>query len=413
MFTLSNALKNQRRHPIKALLYLLICLIATLTVTIYMAGIDRTAAQLAATPAAMPVTARVANLDGSRYSGLQIKEITVNGLQNSELVRDLELAVILNGGVGYFDPIDYKGNLHIGVIGVNSFDVLHGISPDAITWHSGYDADFLLGTESACIVDELFMRMHNWKVGDIVPLNIYYFKYEGTGAIVYEPLALADILIVGTADMSMALTNGASINNVVLPLEYVRELFHDDGLEMLSSSAAFGVSDPSRLNEFKTEMKKLLLFEMVTDGSAAFSVMANIGTALLVNDAAFISAATRLQESLTLLRAFLPLLVIVLAAIGYFVAYLMIQNRREEYAVLRLLGLGAGKSVLLFFTEAAILTIAGGLIGGVVSVAFKLCELQTGAIVFAISSLCFFLGSLLSLWRLSRTNVMLALAQSE
>ena len=413
MFTLSNALKNQRRHPIKSLLYLFICLIATLTMTIYMAGIDRTEAQLDATPAAMPVTARVANLDGSRYSGLQIKELTVNGLQSSEHVRDLELEVMLIGGVGDFAPQMSRANLYIGISGVNSFEMLDELEPDSVTWHSGYDAEALRGSEAVCFIDDFMMRMHGWTAGDVIPLNIYYYKYEGTGAVVYEPLALVDILVVGTTDMSMSQTNSAISSNIVLPFEYARKLFHELGLEMLSSSASFGVRDPSLLNEFKTEMKKLLLFEVVTDGSASFSIMANIGTALLVNDATFISAATRLQESLTLLRAFLPLLVIVLAAIGYFVAYLMIQNRREEYAVLRLLGLGAGKGMLLFFTETAILTLTGGLIGGVASVAYKFCELETSVLVFVISSLCFMLGSLISLWRLSRTNVMLALTQSE
>jgi ABC-type antimicrobial peptide transport system permease subunit len=143
------------------------------------------------------------------------------------------------------------------------------------------------------------------------------------------------------------------------------------------------------------------------------AVLTNQGAALMVNDAAFIGAATKLQESLFLLRGFLPLLAAALAAVGYFVSYLMIQTRREEYAVLRLLGMGRRGAMGLYFTETAALTFGGSLLGVLISAAFGIGGAGVGVRVFFMFFVCFTLGGVIALWRLGRTNVMLALAQAE
>jgi ABC-type antimicrobial peptide transport system permease subunit len=172
------------------------------------------------------------------------------------------------------------------------------------------------------------------------------------------------------------------------------------------------VRDAALLNGFKEDMARLNLRSVSSSSDVALAVAANQGTALMLNDATFISAATRLQESLSLLRGFLPLLAAALAAIGYFVSYLMIQTRSEEYAVFRLLGLGKGKSMALYFAEIAALTLGGSLIGVLISAAAGIGGIGVGAQVFLLFSVCFSLGGAIALWRLGRTNVMLALTQN-
>jgi ABC-type antimicrobial peptide transport system permease subunit len=88
----------------------------------------------------------------------------------------------------------------------------------------------------------------------------------------------------------------------------------------------------------------------------------------------------------------------VLAAIGYLVASLMIQTRREEYAVLRILGMSKWQSMYLYFTEMAALTLGGSLVGALVSTAFGIGGLRTGIRMFILFSLCFLLGSVLALY---------------
>ncbi len=405
MFTLSNALKNVRRHLRKSILYFLICVVAVLTLQIYIAGIDRNEVQLFQLPDALPISATVANLDGSSFTGLQIREQTVDGLQSSNYVRDLQLTVSLQTGVDDFPGV-YAENQRLSVEGANTLAALEGLEPDAVTWLPSYGPDFLGGDEAVCVASSMVMGISGWSLGDSIPLDLYNFRFDNSGAVFYDELGLMEARIVGVADLNMA----ATAPTFVIPFETARAAFRNHGVEFTASSATFYVRAPLKLNDFKAEMKTLLLYQAVTDGSAAMSVLANQGVSLLVNDAAFISAATRLQETLSLLRGFLPLIAVVLAAVGYLVAYLMIQNRREEFAVLRMLGLSKGAGMGLYFTEMAILTLSGSLLGVVISTAFGIGGFDVGVLMFFLS---FMLGSVIALIRLGRTNVMLALAQPD
>jgi hypothetical protein len=410
VFAVSSALKNLRRYARRSALYALVCAAAVLTLQGYAAGIGRGAAQLAALPDAMPVSARAASLDGSRFDGLQIPETVADGLIASEHVTGLRLTVLMGGYIGA-SPEDYLENQLSGyVAGANGFAALEGLPPDAVEWLSGYDGTFLQGREAACIADAALMARYGWRVGDVIPLNPIRFEYLDRGGLSYHETARLDTRIVGAANLSSALASPAGI---VLPFETVRALFHRLDAKFSASSASFFVRDAARLNEFKAEMKELGLKSVVTDGSAAVAVMMNAGAALMVNDAAFISAATRLREALSLLRGFLPAIALALAAIGYFAAYLMIQSRREEYAVLRLLGMSRRGCMALYFTDMAALTLGGSVLGALLSIALGIGGLGAGALVSALFSVCFTLGGVLALARLGRVNVMLALARAE
>ncbi|SHH84810.1 FtsX-like permease family protein [Sporobacter termitidis DSM 10068] len=411
MFTFSNALKSICRHSRKSALYFLICVIAVLTLQIYMAGIDKTEKQLLQLPAAIPISASVASLDGTRFDGLQIQETTVDGLLHSAHVRDLQLTVLLRCGIGDFSPKELRKYAIWGAIGTNTTAALEGLETDSVTWLPGYGPDVLTGAEAVCLMDSHLMEINGWTLGDTVPLNLYYYLYGSRGTVSYEPVELVETRIVGAADLRSAVTNNSA--DVVIPFEYGRAVFHNQGIAFHASSASFYVRDALALNTFKAEMKTLSLSQVSSSGDAAIMVLANQGAALLVNDAAFISSATRLQESLSLLKGFFPLLAAVLAAIGYFVAYLMIQNRREEYAVHRLLGMSRRKSMGLYFTEITALTLSGSLFGVFLATAFSGGSFSAGVTVFLLFSLCFMLGSFIALLRLGRTNVMLALAQPE
>jgi hypothetical protein len=411
MFTISTALKNIRRYPRKSALYFLICAVSVLTLQTYMAGIDRTEKQLLRLPDGIPISARVSNLDGSKYSGLQIQELTVDGLINSSYVRDLQLTAWLIGWVGSLRT-DTNDFIFGHISGINTLAALEGLEPDSITWVPGYDAGFVNGDEMVCLMDTKTMERFGLTLGDSVPMGMGYYEYQSNGSVISYSLNVDDeTRIVGTADLNAVVSSVLDMR-VVIPFTTAREVFHRNGTEFSATAASFYVQDALRLNDFKKEMEAINLNNISLSGDVSMMVLANQGTALMLNDSAFISAATRLQESLSLLRGFLPLLAAALAAIGYFVSYLMIQTRSGEYAVLRLLGLGKRKSMALYFTEIAALTLGGSLLGVLISSAAGLGGIGVGVRVFLLFSVCFMLGGAIALWRLGRTNVMLALTQS-
>jgi hypothetical protein len=66
----------------------------------------------------------------------------------------------------------------------------------------------------------------------------------------------------------------------------------------------------------------------------------------------------------------------------------------------------------LYFAEIAALTLGGSLLGVLISTAAGIGGISVGIQVFALFSVCFSLGGIIALWRLGRTNVMLALTQN-
>jgi hypothetical protein len=410
MFVFPNAAKNIRRYYRNSILFFLICVIAALTFEVYIAGVDRTEKQLLRLPSAMPIEARVSSLDGARFDGLQIEEKTVDGLQVSSHVRDLKLTASLRGGIGEYSP-DVQGKFLIwNVVGINAIDALEGLEVGAIKWLPGYGPNVFSGDETACVLDSTVMGIYGWSLGDSVPLNMHYYRYENFGAVTFVPLELTDIRIVGVAEPDTP----ATALSFIIPFETVRAIYHRQGVSFRAASASFYVRDALLLNEFKEEMKTYRLTDLsAVTGNISAMLLSNQGTSLIVNDAAFISAATRLRETLSLLKGFLPLLAAALATIGYFIAYLIVQSRREEYARYRLLGSSRLKSMGIYFTEIASLTLSGCLIAILISTAAGIGDSGTGVRVLCLFSVCYIGGSIIALLRLGRTNLMLVLSQAE
>ena len=427
MFILQNAARSIKRQPKKAALYFIVCAVATLTLQIYIADVDRTQRQLDSLPDAMPVTARVASLDGSWFDALQISEKTIDGLQGSAFVEDLRMSVYFLIGFAekgmavneyvpyeeyyeeYVIPKELWNNiLFRDSIGINCLEAYPMLPPESIAWLPGYGSDMFATDEKVCVIRKDFMDEMGYSLGDDILIEAARVRYGQYGGSDYENLYHTELLrIVGVADTTEALF-------VAVPFETVRTFYANRaGIRFAAASASFAVSDSLRLNEFKEEMLGIQLEPASSDDRNATRIMANQGTSLLVDDATFISAATRLQEKLSLIRAFFPLLAATLVIVGYLVAYLAIQSRREEFALYRLLGLGKASGFCLFFAEIAALTIGGSIVGALISSAAGFGGIGIVAAVFALFSACFLLGATIALLRLCRTNVMLALAKND
>ena len=130
-------------------------------------------------------------------------------------------------------------------------------------------------------------------------------------------------------------------------------------------------------------------------------------------DESFIRSAETLSKNLALLRGMLPFLVVIVFFIGYLCSYLSLQSRREEYALLRSLGTGRGRSFLLLFGETALAVAAACLSGSLLSAAF----LRPAPGVLALSGATFFLaflsGAAMAILALHRLSVMELLTRKD
>lgn len=400
--------RNVSRHKYKSILHVLIGVLIVLILDIYAGNMDSTEKELVRLPERIPVFARISSLNGSMRECLTIREDRVMGVRESEYVKDPIFTVRLKFGFGSFTPEEYRENLvHYGR-GMNGVAEILGLEREKITFLEGVDEGVLETAQKVCLMEESLLEERGLQPGDEVMLTTYYYRCALEGSEVFiEPLVTDTYKIVGS------IKNGDYQGEwmppeVVLPLDCVREAYHSQGIEFFADSGSFVVEDPFQLNALKAQMYDEVKFLPVfTRAQYRYD-----GNALTIMDEAFIRAAETLTKNLSLLRGMLPFVVAIIVFIGYLCSYLSLQSRQEEYALMRSIGTGRGRSFLLLLGETVVLAAFACVIGSIGAAAL----FGTAAGVLALSGVLFFLtflsGTAAALLSMHRLSVVQALTKS-
>lgn len=395
------------RHKVKSLLTILMDMLVVFLLHTYLSNIANNEKQLAMLPEAIPVNAYVTTADGSRQSGIFIKDSLVQGLLDSAYVDRLKMDVRLKAGIDQVIPGEWH-TLNLFLDGVNCIEAMGGIKESDVVWNTGEDASILQGDEAKCIVSKELFDRKGWKLGDKVTLCqwYYYRKDERYSELFADPLQTVEYEIAGYADMLDRWDDQFVVPpDVIVPFHAVRNSYAEEGIPFYASSAAFQVSDALSLNAFKQEMKDLG-FRSVVHTELDQSVN---GVALNVNDAAFISTAERLRQVIDTVRAFFPFLLILIVGVGYLITLLLLQSRKKEMALLRSIGLNRYKCFRVFFVDQLTLVITGVVAGSVLSVLIQGNYGGSSALAGGLVGICYMAGNSLALWRLLGVRVMEAL----
>lgn len=401
-FFMRQTARNIARQRKKSILHILIGVLTVLILDIYAGNMDSTEKQLADLPNVLEVTARISTLNGSQREGMTIREDRMMGVRESEYVKDPVFTVRLKFGFGAFTVEEYKENLNHYGMGMNAPEGVSGMKREEITWLDGVDVDILETTEKVCILDAALLEERDLRLGDDVMLTIFYYRYALEGSEIFiEPLVTDTYRIVGSMQIGDFQGNWVP-PEVILPLDYMREAYYSQGIDFYADSGCFVVKDPFQLNALKAQMHDEVKFLSVITRAKPRTD----GNALTIMDEAFIRSAETLSKNLALLRGMLPFLVAIVIFIGYLCSYLSLQGRREEYALLRSLGTGRGRSFFLLFGETALVEAAACLLGSLLAAVF----LRPAPGVLVLSGTAFFLaflsGAAMAILALHRLSVM-------
>lgn len=408
-FFIRQTARNIVRHRKKSILHILIGVLTVLILDVYAGNMDSTEKELVHLPEALEVTARISTLNGSQREGMTIREDRMMGVRESAYVKDPVFTVRLKFGFGAFTVEEYKGNLNHYGMGMNAPEGVSGMKREEITFLSGVDETVLETAQKVCILDEALMEERGLHLGDDVMLTLFYYRYAIEGSEIFiEPLTTDTYKIVGS--MQIGDYQGSWVPpEVIFPLDYMREAYHSQGIEFFADSGSFVVKDPFQLNALKAQMYDEVKFLSVITRAKNRTD----GNALTIMDEAFIRSAETLAKNLALLRGMLPFLAVIVIFIGYLCSYLSLQSRREEYALMRSLGTGRGRSFFLLFGETALVAAAACLAGSLAAALF----LRTGAGVLALSGTMFFLaflsGAAMAVLLLHRISVMEMLTKKD
>lgn len=127
---------------------------------------------------------------------------------------------------------------------------------------------------------------------------------------------------------------------------------------------------------------------------------------LIVHDEAYLATLEEIESNLDMLRILLPVLMVLIGAIGCFASYMTTRSRQKEFAVMRCLGMKQGKIFSLVIFEQTLLALLGGALG----VGFGWVidgSLEAGALVKAGAVIAVFLaGASVAAIRVTGVNVM-------
>lgn len=396
------------RHKVKSLLTILMDMLVVFLLHTYLSNIANNEQQLAMLPEAIPVNAYVTTADGSRQTGIFIRDKLVQGLLDSAYVDKLQIDVRLKAGVDRVIPGQWH-TLDLYLEGVNCVEALGCIKESDVVWNTGEDASFLQGTEAKCIVSKKLFDRRGWKLGDKVTLCewYYYREDESSPELFANPLQTVECEIAGYVDMTGKWDERFVVPpDVIVPFHAVRKSYAEEGIPFFASSASFVLSDALCMNAFKQEMKDLgfrSIAPTVPDNSLN-------GVALHVNDAAFIRTAEHLRQVIDTVRAFFPFLLLLIVGVGYLITLLLLQSRKNEMALLRSIGLNRRKCFRVFFVDQLTLVITGVVAGSVLSVLIQGNYGGNSVLAGGLVGVCYLAGNSLALWKLLGVSVMEALS---
>ncbi len=373
----------------------------------------------------------VVSLDGRYYSGLFLSAGTVRTLLETEGVDDVSVSF----GCRYWLDEDMPP-FRDGVYGrehrqewINEQPELVALNALAaakefyyadpnVTWLAGRDESVLADTyvkplylRSGAKAEEtaipavcctVFLEAHGLALGDTFPCSVQYetlggypreiplllqavgsyVQQEGK-ANVYVPLCLhapAELLTGGDAPEGIDEAQFARMENV-----------------LTFRTCRFYVASARELDAVRQRLRE-----------KNFSVVGRMlgdRTTLLLRDAAFLKFTENMERNIAMGRVMSAGISMLIVLLGFIISWLMIYSRRREFALMR--GFGAKKRRVFasFFTEQAILSLTGCLIG--CAALFRLyAGGLTQPLAVAAYLVCYLLGTAVSVLMIGKTDLM-------
>ena len=243
-----------------------------------------------------------------------------------------------------------------------------------IIWQEGYDITALEGDARVCLAP----RSLELELGETVtlPLGGEYRKLH------------MDLTVVGLYGKEYR--SADELDVYYCPLAAMEDFLRENQQEITYNILEMELQKLDRLGDFKTQMTELGLEK----GSAR----------LTVNDALLQQVTAKFRQHIRLLNTLLPVLLTIVAGIGFGLSFLLLRGRKREAAVLRSLGTRRMQVFGMFLSETTLQALLGTLLGG------GLAWAALGKTAFQLQYLslvlcCFLLGGAAAVWQLAKANV--------
>lgn len=393
---------NIRRHRARSILNAAISMMAVAVLVFYFGTLQSTHRQFEELPEAIPVRGTFMNATGKLKNGLLVRPQVLDMVYHSPYIWKIQETAEL---AGHIAASGSGTDTEVQVVGVNCPETVSEYGEGAVSWAKGWDWDRFLESEHVCIAGKTFLESQGADAGSSISLSLEHYQPADVG-VGLKRLALGfeDAEVVGTLND----TANAKMPGIVLPLDAVKRLYQENGEIYFASSLSFVVKDPMNLNALKQDLKEEGLSSVVPELTDTY-----MGSAVRIEDDVFIQAAIGMEKNISLLEAFLPFLLLIVVLAGYLVPHLLLQGRRSEYAIMRALGTGKKRCMVIFFAEHILLAIAGGAVGAAMGILFGTAGAVTAVMVWILFLVFYTLGAVAAMWMFGKMSIAAVLSHRD
>lgn len=275
------------------------------------------------------------------------------------------------------------------MIGYNSFEAADELIRirDDITWLEGYDESCLAGEERICIIPESW----GYDLGDTIPL--------------LAETTIGNSEVEGILRVNVVATYPGKITELsaVMPLKAMEQLAEDATVAHKEAGSYyewilnlddvfFTIKDNQQLEEVKALLQKLRGNDMLQ---------------IRLDDKTLKETAKPIESNLAQLEGSFVFFFVMIAAIGFFISFLLARGRKAEYAVMRLLGENGVQITLKALSEQFVLCFMGVTIGALIE------RNSFDAVICAVILLCYTVGAAAAVMLNVGVNVMDILRDKE
>lgn len=265
---------------------------------------------------------------------------------------------------------------------------------DKITWLDGYDENCLEGDEHICIISDEF----GYQPGDTIPF--------------FASVTMEDMSeMCGIFRLKVAATYHGNITafKAVMPITTYEELCST--ATVAHQQMGDGMVWPFDLRSFVFTVKDNHQLDELKDYLVEQGLSEETGIRAAIDDRILKGTVAPIESNLALLEGLYAFFFVMIAAIGFFISFLLARGRKPEYAVMRMLGESRAQITIKALCEQFVLCLAGVMLG---AAAVGLMEKNSFQLsICAVILLCYTLGAAVAVMLTVRVNVMDILRDKE
>lgn len=302
------------------------------------------------------------------------------GDKSPSIAKEIVDAILNSGFVGSYRLAAQftvrAGDTYLRAVNVPETDALLERNLPQAQWLEGWSEECLQGAENVCFAPEAA----GYLPGDTAVLDCV------TG----EQISLLVVCCYegGGDDSDFC---------YYCPLQTLESIVTSFGKTFSYCKMEMNLQKLESLDQFKADMKELGLEQSPTR--------------LLINDSLLRQVTDQLRQQIRLMEQILPVLLLLVAAIGFGLSFLLARGQKKDYAVMRLLGESVFRVTMKALCMQALLCAAGIVLGSVCMLLMGQTDLHPESCGLLL--LCYCMGAVIAAYLTVRVNVMQVLRNQE